>query len=134
MKRCWWCGKPVEKGGCCSERCLRKFREYRRAYQKSDKFKAYLRAYQKSDKYKAYLRAYRKSDKFKARRNERVGLKRVITEYHFLLSLKEPSVRQMRRLEALAEYFGRDIDEWRNEKQREEYNQILARCAREKKG
>jgi len=40
-------------------------------------------------------------------------IRKIIAEYHFLLGLDEPNQRQIIRLETLAEYLGRDIEEWR---------------------
>jgi hypothetical protein len=116
-----------------------KFKAYLKAYQKSDKYKAYqksdkrkayLKAYQKSDKFKAYLKAYQKTDKYKAYRKtdkfkEKRSFKHLIKEYHYLLGKKEPTVREMRKLEAIADYLGREIDEWRNKKQKAEYQNLI---------
>ena len=66
-------------------------------------------------------RAYSFRPEVKARR----GLKETITEYQYLLGLNNPTVRQIRRLEALADYLGRDIEEARNERMREEHAELL---------
>ena len=70
-------------------------------------------------------KAYFQRPDVKEKKRDAVALKKIIRKYHYLLSLKNPSVMECRRLEAIAEYLGRDIDEWRNKRQREEYQNLL---------
>lgn len=75
---------------------------------------------------KAKKREYRQRPEVKERRREyqntagkdkRNALK-ITREYQFLLGLKKRSQRQQIRLLALAEYLGRDYEEWRTEDER----------------
>jgi len=58
----------------------------------------------------------KKSDE---RYEEKMEVKCLIEEYHILLGSEKLSTAGTIRLEALAEYFGRDIEEWRSKKMKD---------------
>jgi hypothetical protein len=94
-----------------------------------EKTRAYYQRPEVKEKTRAYMRAYFQrpevKEKTREMRAERDYSRKIIGEYHHLMKRKKLSVRQMRRLEALAEILGRDIDEWRNEAQRKEYQELI---------
>ena len=126
-------------------------KEKRQAYAKSyyqrpevkDKRQAYAKSYYQRpevrEKRRAYKKAYyqlqkpmREANKAARKEARRIAreLRPLRKEYHALLMKTEDkkrplSVREMRRLEALGDVLGREIDEWRNERQRKEYNTLI---------
>jgi DNA/RNA endonuclease YhcR with UshA esterase domain len=102
----------------------REKREYMREYRQKPEVKAKQREYFQKPEVKAKKREYRQKPEVKAKKSDKEQLKKIYKEYAILLQKMDKqklSVREMRRLEALAEYLGRDIDEWRTEQQKKEY-------------
>jgi hypothetical protein len=131
--KCHECKSEAVEG---KSRCafhLEKTRAYYQRPEVKEKTRAYKRAYYQrpevKEKTRAYMRAYFQrpevKEKTREMRAERDYSRKIIGEYHHLMKRKKLSVRQMRRLEALAEILGRDIDEWRNEAQRKEYQELI---------
>jgi len=84
-----------------------------------------MREYYQKPEVKARMREYRQKPEVKARKQNKDSMKAIIKEYHLLLGLEKHTVRQMRKLEALADVLGRDIDEWRSQQQKDEHTALL---------
>jgi len=100
---------------------------------RSERLSAYRRMRSAVDpEYKANLKEYFQRPEVQAKRKpyfanryQKTLMKETVSEYQHLLGLDNPTVRQIRRLEALADYLGRDIEEWRNERMREEHADLM---------
>lgn len=81
-----------------------------------------------------YAKNYRKRPGVRevlyARRRNWLGHKKIIEEYKFLIKLKKLTVKQMRRLEVLGDYLGRDIEEYVREKKNEKGVTVLYKVRR----
>jgi len=87
-----------------------------KAYRQRPDVKAHMKVHMKT-----YMKAYHQRPEVKAKKE----LRPLITEYHAILGKKKRTVREMRRLEALGDILGREIDEWRDEEQRKEYQGLM---------
>jgi hypothetical protein len=96
--------------------------EYKKRPEVRAKLNAYKRAYSKRPENKRrlaeYLRVYNKQPEVKQRKKDRRDFLEKEREYQKLLCLYEERngripLLMIRRLEALSEYFGRDLEEWR---------------------
>jgi len=108
MKKCPWCKKTVaDAEKFCSRKCREKKKAYSQRPDVKEKMKAYFQRPDVKEKMKAYFQRPDVKD--------RDAKKKITAEYRFLMGLKRRNQRQQIRLLALAEYFGRDYEEWQTE-------------------